>query len=185
RRARRASTTTNHNEYGGGILGTGGAGVRSLKRAPPRLNLVREMLADICRDLGRAAEAIGRMRSLVANTSYELRQVDLNEVVRTVREILSPQAIEMGIILSTDQEGCALPVRADPIQLQQAVLNLAVNGMDAMVKSMPGQRRMVLQTAMVGTCTAEVSVSDSGSGFPVDRLERVFEPFFTTKQTGT
>jgi len=93
--------------------------------------------------------------------------------------------MEMGVALTADPAARTLPVRADAIQLQQVVLNLALNGIDAMRTCSTGQRRMVLQTAMVGTSMGEVAVSDSGGGIPVDRRETVFEPFFTTKQTGT
>ena len=71
------------------------------------------------------------------------------------------------------------------MHLQQVVLNLAWNGLDAMLKSVPGKRRMVLQTAKVGESTVEVSVTDSGTGIPSDKLSDIFETFYTTKQQGT
>jgi signal transduction histidine kinase len=87
--------------------------------------------------------------------------------------------------LSTDLEQRALPVLADPVHLQQVVLNLVLNGFDALLDCMAGERRIVLRTATVGGSTVEVSVSDTGTGIPTDKLERIFEPFFTTKGHGT
>src|SRR5215472_17466180 len=126
------------------ILSNAEAALLSLESDPPRLSLVGEILADIRRDLGRAAAAVGQMRSLVARKKYDLQDVDLNEVVRVVRDILAPQAVEMGVALTADPAARTLPVRADAIQLQQVVLNLALNGIDAMRTCSTGQRRMVL-----------------------------------------
>ena len=91
----------------------------------------------------------------------------------------------MSVILIADQEDRPLFVRADPIHLQQVILNLALNGIDAMLGSMLRERKIVLKPAMVGESTVEVSVSDSGSGIPPDKLEGIFEPFVTTKQQGS
>ncbi len=167
------------------ILSNTEAAELCLKTDPPHLDQVKEILADIRRDDQRAAEMIRHMRGLLRKNEFEFQEIDLNDVVGVVREILAPQATDMGVVLSADQEQRALPVRADPIHLQQVVLNLALNGIDAMLNCMPRERRMVLQTAMIGESTVEVSVSDSGIGIPADKLDSIFEPFFTTKQHGT
>ncbi len=77
-----------------------------------------------------------------------------------------------------------LAVRANSVHLQQVVLNLALNGIDAMRDCAPGNRRLMIQTGLLKDATVEVVVSDTGSGIPADMLNRVFEPFFTTKQDG-
>jgi signal transduction histidine kinase len=76
-------------------------------------------------------------------------------------------------------------VRADPIHLQQVLMNLAMNGMDAMTDCLPDKRTLALQTALNGGCDVEVSVVDAGTGIPGDKLNTVFETFYTTKQQGT
>jgi signal transduction histidine kinase len=78
-----------------------------------------------------------------------------------------------------------LPVRGDRIQLQQVILNLAMNGMDAMESCPPGNGKMSVQTALIEKTTVEVSVADSGTGIPADKLGTVFDTFYTTKRSGT
>jgi len=151
----------------------------------PDLDQLREILIDIRRDDQRAADVIGHMRGLFRKNDLRFQEIDLNDVVRVVREILAPHAADKGVLLSTSQEQRALPVRADPIHLQQVVLNLALNGLEAMRSLMAPERLLVLQTALFDTSTVEISVSDSGYGIPAERLEIIFEPFFTTKQQGT
>jgi signal transduction histidine kinase len=78
-----------------------------------------------------------------------------------------------------------LPVRADSIHLQQVILNLARNGMDAMTKAGPLAHTITIQTALLGESTVEVSVSDSGTGIPEHKLGEIFDTFYTTKEHGT
>ena len=79
----------------------------------------------------------------------------------------------------------SLPVRADPIHLQQVILNLAMNGMDAMQDCPSGSGRISIQTALNGNSTVEVSVVDTGTGVPADKLHQIFETFYTSKRYGT
>ena len=167
------------------ILSNAEAAELCLERNPPNLDLVKEILADIRRDDQRAADVIRHIRGLLRRNEVRLQKADANDVVRLVREIIGRQASDLGVALGIEQEQRTLPVLADPVHLQQVVLNLALNGFDGMLNSMPGERRMVLRTATVGESTVEVSVSDSGTGIPTDMLERIFEPFFTTKGQGT
>ena len=78
-----------------------------------------------------------------------------------------------------------LPVRADSIHLQQVILNLARNGMDAMTKAALGARTITIQTGLLAESTVEVSVSDSGTGIPEHKLGEIFDTFYTTKEHGT
>ena len=77
-----------------------------------------------------------------------------------------------------------MAVRADQVHLQQVMLNLAINGMDAMLNSIPGRRRLAFQTALIGESEVEVSVSDTGTGIPEEKLKNIFESFMTTKAEG-
>ena len=131
----------------------------------------------------RASEVIRRMRSLLKKAPFELKNLDLNEVVRETVEFLSSLAVGRKVELVSVITPNALPILGDRIQLQQVILNLVVNGIDAM-KDTPTENRIIsIRTSRVEKF-AELSVSDRGPGIPEDKLKEVFEPFFTSKAEG-
>jgi signal transduction histidine kinase len=154
-----------------------------LNSPSPDLSEVREILADIRRDDLRASEVIHRMRSFLKRAPFETKDIDLNDTMREVFDFLSVQASARNIALYLQPSPEALHVKGDPVQLQQVILNLMVNSMDAMA-SMPYGRTVVGRTEMNGRSSAVISISDSGPGIPPDRIDEIFEPFFTTKQQG-
>ena len=157
-----------------------------LKADPPDLARVEQILANIRRDDQRAAEIIRHLRGLLKKSSQaELREFDLKDVVRDALHILEPEALKRGVALNAEQAEAPLPVRADQVHLQQVILNLALNGMDAVQTCAPGDGKISIQSALVGESAIEVSISDSGAGIPKDRLNRVFDTFYTTKPEGT
>jgi signal transduction histidine kinase len=123
------------------------------------------------------------MRSFLKRTPFETKDIDLNDTMREVFEFLSVQASARDIALYLQASPEALRVQGDPVQLQQVILNLMVNSMDAMA-AMPNGRTVVGRTEMNGGSSAVISISDSGPGIPPNRLNEVFDPFFTTKQQG-
>ena len=128
----------------------------------------------------RASEVIRRMRSLLKKAPFELKNLDLNEVVRETVEFLSSLAVGRKVELVSVITPDALPILGDRIQLQQVILNLVVNGIDAM-KDTPSENRIIsIRTSRVENF-AQLSVSDRGPGIPEDKLKEVFEPFFTSK----
>ena len=154
-----------------------------LDSTSPDLSEIKEILADIRRDDLRASEVIHRMRSFLKRTPFETKDIDLNDTMREVFEFLSVQASARDIALYLQASPEALRVKGDPVQLQQVILNLMVNSMDAMA-AMPNGRTVVGRTEMNGGSSAVISISDSGPGIPPNRLNEVFDPFFTTKQQG-
>ena len=138
---------------------------------------------DILRDDRRASEVIRRMRSLLKKAPFELKNVDLNDVVRETLGLLSSLASGQKFELTSAITQNALPVLADHIQLQQVILNLVVNGIDAMKDTATENRVISIQTSRVEEF-AELSVSDRGPGIPEDKLNEIFEPFFTSKAEG-
>ena len=154
-----------------------------LDSTSPDLSEIKEILADIRRDDLRASEVIHRMRSFLKRTPFEAKDIDLNDTMREVFEFLSVQASPRDIALYLQASPEALRVQGDPVQLQQVILNLTVNSMDAMA-AMPNGRTVVGRTEMNGGSSAVISISDSGPGIPPNRLKEVFDPFFTTKQQG-
>jgi signal transduction histidine kinase len=115
----------------------------------------------------------------------ELQQFDLSDAVRRAVSLLDHEASSRDVVLDVKQVQAVLPVRADAVHLQQVILNLALNAMDAMLNCVPGSRKITLETMLVGQTEAEVSVSDTGPGIPNDKLKSVFDPFYTTKPHGT
>ena len=154
-----------------------------LKSPKPDIGEALEILDDILQDDRRASEVIRRMRSLLKKAPFELKQFDLNEVVQETIRFLSSLAVgrkfELVSVITPD----ALPILGDRIQLQQVILNLVMNGIDAM-RDTPSEDRIIsIRTSRVENF-AQLSVSDCGSGIPEDKLKAVFEPFFTSKAEG-
>ncbi len=168
----------------GAVLSNAEAAELLLNADPPDVEKVKAILADIRRDDQRAAEVIRRLRGLMKKGESEPQLIDVNDVVRVMTDILAAEAASRGVMLDAELDERPLPARADPVHLQQVVLNFALNGMDAMLARPAGRRHMTVQTVLVDGATIRVSVCDSGSGIPSDKLKDVFEPFFTTKRQG-
>jgi len=154
-----------------------------LSSPAPNLSEVKEILADIKRDDIRASEVIDRMRGFLRRAPFEDKAIDLNDAVRKVFDFLSVQASARNVALSFEPSGEPLQVRGDQVQIQQVIMNLVVNSMDAMA-AIPNGRSVIGRTGMNGGSSAIVSISDSGPGIPAEKLNEVFDPFFTTKKQG-
>jgi len=148
-----------------------------VEKLPASVGVLKDILLDIRRDNLRAAQIIRHMQNLLRSNEAEVQTIDLNDVVYVVHEILKPHAAEVGVEMKTHHWRSVLAVRADPAWLQQVVLNLAFNAMEAMSGNLPGQRRIVIETHQVGQSKAGLSVSDTGTGIPAHQLARIFEPF--------
>jgi signal transduction histidine kinase/ABC-type uncharacterized transport system substrate-binding protein len=154
-----------------------------LKSPTPDIAELKDIVNDILLDDRRAAEVIRRMRSLLKKAPFELKNIDLNNLVRETVEFLSSLAVGRKFELVSLTTQNALPILGDRIQLQQVILNLVVNGIDAM-RDTPGENRIIsIRTSRIENF-AQLSVSDRGSGIPEDKLKEVFEPFFTSKAEG-
>jgi len=154
-----------------------------LKSPKPDISELNEILGDILRDDRRASEVIRRMRSLLKKAPFELKNLDFNDVVRDTIEFISSLAVGRNVELTSLITPDALPILGDHIQLQQVILNLVVNGIDAM-KDTPGENRVISIRTSRAENFAQLSVSDRGSGIPEEKLKEVFEPFFTSKAEG-
>lgn len=158
-----------------------------LERPNPDLKLIQQILADIRDDDQRAGDIIDRMRGLLRKRSeIDWQEFDLNDVVRSAIHILHPEAQRRDVTVSSVASAQGLPVRADRVHVQQVILNLAINAMDAMLQAPTAERNLMFQTTMVERNEkVEVSISDTGSGIPSDKLSNIFDAFYTTKPTGT
>ena len=150
----------------------------------PDMAEIKEIMADIKRDDLRAAEIIRRLRNILKKAPSETRDLDLNEVVREVFDFLAVQAGARGVALSNVPAQQMLQVHGDRIQVQQVILNLILNGMEAMADAPAGQRKIIGRLAQLDEAFAEISIYDFGPGISSADLEKVFDPFFTTKMEG-
>jgi signal transduction histidine kinase len=154
-----------------------------LNSPAPDLGEVKEILADIRRDDIRASEIIHRTRSFLKRKPFEDKMVDLNDAVRDVFGFLSVQASARNVSLYFEPSREPLRVRGDQVQLEQVIMNLVVNSMDAVAAAQNG-RAVIGRTEPNGGSSAVVSIFDSGPGIPAEKLDEVFDPFFTTKKQG-
>jgi signal transduction histidine kinase len=178
-----ASIAHEINQPLGSILTNAETAQAILKSASPDIVELNEIVDDIVRDDRRASEVIRRMKSLLTKAPFELKSLDLNDVGRETVEFLSTLAVARKVELTSVITQNALPILGDRIQLQQVILNLVVNGIDAM-KDTPAENRIIsIRTSRVGKF-AELSVSDRGPGIPEDNLKEIFEPFYTSKAEG-
>ena len=178
-----ASIAHEINQPLGAILTNAETAQAILKSPSPDIAELKDIVNDILQDDRRATEVIRRMRSLLKKAPFELKQFDLNEVVQETIRFFSALAVgrkfELVSVITPD----ALPILGDRIQLQQVILNLVMNGIDAM-RDTPSENRIIsIRTSRVENF-AQLSVSDRGSGIPEDKLKEVFEPFFTSKAEG-
>jgi PAS domain S-box-containing protein len=165
------------------ILTNAGAAELLLDSATPPLDEVRAILADIRKDDLRANEVIRRLRDLLRKREVQIEPVDLNEVSSAVVHLVRGESRRRGVRVESAPADDLPLVRGDRVHLQQVLLNLIVNGMDA-VAGAPGPKRVTVRTTVKENGFAEIAVSDTGSGVLPDRLGRLFDPFFSTKKEG-
>jgi PAS domain S-box-containing protein len=158
--------------------------LRWLTRDQPDLEEARAAAMRIVNDGTRAAEIIKRIRLLFKKGISEREFVDINEVVQEMVVLLRGEAMRYSILLKTELEADAPQVMADRVQLQQVLMNLMINGIDAM-KDADGARELTIKSERSETHQVLVSVNDTGVGLPPQQPDQVFEAFFTTKPHGT
>jgi PAS domain S-box-containing protein len=160
------------------------AGLRWLNAQPPDVEVARQVFRLIINEGNRAADVIGRIRELVRKAPRRKEPVDINEAIREVIELTRGQAMKNGTSLQT-QLADGLPfVEGDRVELQQVLLNLVINAIEAMSGHSDGLREVLISTGTVDSGCVLVAVRDSGPGFAAQSAEHVFAPFYTTKPTG-
>lgn len=168
----------------GAILRNAEAAELFMQETSPDLDEIRAIVADIRQDDQRAGAVIDRMRGLLKRQTLDSRPLDVGELVGDVRALVRADAAARHVKLDVYVPGDLPPVRGDRVHLQQVLLNLVLNGMDA-VNGTGGEEQRVSITALLdGAQAVEIAVSDTGTGIPADKLAHVFDPFFTTKPNG-
>jgi signal transduction histidine kinase len=167
-----------------GILANAQAAQRLLAATPPNLEEVRASLGDIVADDRRAGDIIRRLRELLKKSEPRRMVLDLNALVEDVVKLVGSDALSRSVSITVDPDPALPPLRADRVQLQQVVLNLLMNAMEAMATTPEGARAVSIRTQCLDGQAAHVSVKDAGPGITEDALARIFEPFYTTKPDG-
>ena len=165
------------------ILSNAQAAQRFLAQSPPRVDKLAEILADIVKSDHRAGAVIQRLRSMLRKEEAQRHPLDINEVVEESLRLMRSDLLNRHVAVSTDLDAALPTVSGDRNQLQQVLLNVVINGCDAM-DGQEVDRRLLVRTRATTQGNVEVSVADRGAGIPAADLERVFEPFVTTKLQG-
>jgi PAS domain S-box-containing protein len=157
-------------------------GLRWLQREPPDIDEARETISRIVKDVTRAADIIDRNRSLYRRNTPQRETVNMNELIREMIALLHDAANRQSISIRAEVDRTLPPITADRVQMQQVLMNLMLNGIEAM-KDTGGELTIRLKKAEDGQI--QLSVSDVGVGLPVENTEHIFDAFFSTKAQGT
>ncbi len=179
-----ASIAHELNQPLGAIYNNAGAAQILIKADSPNMNEVAEILNDIKLDDKRASEVLERIRNMLRKTAASVEELDLNEAIAETVKLLAAEASAKGVSLSTEFEPGLPNVRADRVQVQQVILNLALNAMEAMHDQPAEKPQVVIRSRRINDKQAEVSVTDSGAGIDAAMLPRIFDAFVTSKASG-
>ena len=158
--------------------------LRWLSRDQPDLEEVRAAASQIVQDGKRAGEIVNRVRQLFQKDTLQRELVDLNEIIREMTLLLHSEAIKFAVLVRTELAADLPKVMGDRVQMQQVLMNLMMNSIDAM-RNVDGTRELTIQSQRGENGEALISVSDTGVGLPPEQADKIFNAFFTTKTHGT
>src|ERR1700691_1880227 len=166
------------------VVTNGQVCLRLLALETPRPEDVRTTVERMVRDAHRASEVIQRIRALAKRTEPQMVSLDLNDVIREATLLVQRDLLSHGVSLRTELAFALPPVLADRVQLQQVVINLLINGVEAMAPITDRPRQMLIRSQQQEAGQGPVAVEDSGIGIDSETAERLFSAFFTTKPSG-
>jgi C4-dicarboxylate-specific signal transduction histidine kinase len=166
------------------IVSNARAAEQLLSREEPDIAEIGAALEDIVQDANRASAVIARVRGFLQRKSPEQLSLDLNDLVDSVVTLLGPELVRRKVKVSIERGASLSPVLGDPVQVQQVLVNLLMNGAEAMESMDPAERRLEVRTRVEGKDRVLLSVTDRGAGMDEEARRRLFEPFFTTKPGG-
>jgi C4-dicarboxylate-specific signal transduction histidine kinase len=158
--------------------------LRYLKHDQPDLDRAGQAASRMIRDINRAADIVSRIRLFFRKGAPTQEPVDVNEVIREMVVLLSNEITQQSISVRTELAANLPVVVGDRVQLQQVLMNLMINSIEAM-KNVEGTRQLTLNSELSNDGQLLVSVRDTGSGLPTDQADQIFTAFFTTKSYGT
>ena len=160
------------------------AALNFLDRNPPDLQEVRDALAAAVKDADRVGAIVGRMRALMQKASPRSDRVDINEALQEVIDLTRGEALKSGVVVESRLAKDLPVISGDRVQLQQVVLNLILNAVQAMGAVDEDARQLIITTRQIELNDLYVGVQDTGPGLSPETLSRLFEPFYTTKTNG-
>lgn len=166
------------------IVTNGAAGMRWLGADPPNVERARESMTRVISEGNRASEVIKRIRALSKKASQHKSPLEINEVIQDVLALIGTELVKNRVVLTCELKPKVPRVTGDRVQLQQVLLNLIMNGIEAMADVTGRSRELVIQSDIDDRGQVLVSVRDSGTGLDAQHLEQVFEAFYTTKAEG-
>jgi len=166
------------------IVTNANASLRWLAGESPNLEEARVALGHILRDGNRAGDVITRIRALVKKSGTEQASMDINEIVQEVVGLTQTEIQKNGVVLRMELAADLSRVLGDRVQLQQVILNLVVNGIEAMTSVTDRRRELLIRSRRNGSNEVLVAVQDSGVGLQSEGLDHLFKAFFTTKPKG-
>ena len=167
-----------------GVVSNASAGLRWLAGDPPNLEEVREGLRRIVRDGKRAGEVIARIRALTRKSAPAREKLDLNQIIGEVLALVTDEARKTNVTIHVHFADGLSPVPGDHIQLQQVVLNLVINAIEAMSRVDERPRELVITTRNAEDDQVQTIVEDSGPGLDTPAIPKIFESFYSTKPGG-
>jgi signal transduction histidine kinase len=179
-----ASITHEVNQPLAGMVTNAGAGLRWLDAQPPNVEEARQALGRIIRDGERASDVIGRIRALIQKAPPRQDAVEINDAIREVMALTRGEAVKHNVAVQTQLAEGLPRIPGDRVQLQQVILNLILNAVEALSGVREGLRALLIGTGQDAAGGVLVTVQDSGPGLHPERMDRLFEAFYTTKPGG-
>ncbi len=155
-----------------------------LKSDHPRLAEISQILGDIRRDDERASEVIAKLRELLQRRPVKMRSLQTNEIVNSILRFVAGASRLHGVVITTELSDALPPIQGDHVQLEQVVLNLVMNAIEAMADIAAERRHLTVRTVEMPPGSVEISVRDSGAGIPEVIIPKLFDAFFSTKRDG-
>jgi signal transduction histidine kinase len=165
------------------VVINGSACTRWLSDHPPNLEEAKLAIGRIVKDANRASEIIAQVRALTKKTFHLNERVDVNDIIRGTVTLVEGELAKHQISLHTELSDDQLQVRGDPVQLQQMILNLVLNAIEAMSGAPEGERELII-TCATNAEGVRVLIRDTGRGLVSENLDRIFDAFYTTKPEG-
>lgn len=166
------------------VVSNGDACLQWLSATPPNLEKARQSTEKIVQDGTRAGAVVSRIRALFKKEEPVKNWVDVNEIIKELVEFLRHEASSRHISIRTELSGSLPSLKADRVQLQQVLLNLIINAMDALRGAAADRKQVVIRSRLQGESDILIAIEDSGIGLTPQTIHRIFDPFFTTKPHG-